>query len=89
MYDEGLIDDTFTYDYTEEQGFGFAVVGGDTSNPDELSAKIRKIMLSSKNQGITSEELERVKKKKLALSFAPLTHLIILQISLHDMLLMI
>ncbi|RFB18998.1 insulinase family protein [Bacillus sp. HNG] len=65
LYDEGLIDDTFTFDYTEEQGFGFAVVGGDTPNPDELSSKIRQIMLSSKNQGITSEELERVKKKKI------------------------
>ncbi|MDR4886432.1 pitrilysin family protein [Fredinandcohnia sp. QZ13] len=65
LYDEGLIDETFTFDYTEEQGFGFAVVGGDTPNPDELSSKIRHIMLSSKNQGITSEELERVKKKKI------------------------
>lgn len=65
LYDEGLIDDTFAYDYTEEQGFGFAIVGGDTSNPDELSSKLRTIMLSSKNQGITSEELERVKKKKI------------------------
>ncbi|MEK5443065.1 MULTISPECIES: EF-P 5-aminopentanol modification-associated protein YfmH [unclassified Fredinandcohnia] len=65
LYDEGLIDDTFSYDYTEEQGFGFAIVGGDTSKPDELSAKLRNIMLSSKKQGITSEELDRVKKKKI------------------------
>ncbi|WP_453996826.1 EF-P 5-aminopentanol modification-associated protein YfmH [Bacillus nitroreducens] len=65
LYEEGLIDDTFSYDYTEEHGFGFAVVGGDTPNPDVLSKKVRNIMLSSKGAGITSEELERVKKKKI------------------------
>ncbi|MEH7234706.1 EF-P 5-aminopentanol modification-associated protein YfmH [Bacillus sp. JJ1562] len=65
LYDEGLIDDTFSFDYTEEQGFGFAIVGGDTSNPDELSSKVKNIMLSSKKQGITAKELDRVKKKKI------------------------
>ena len=34
---KGLIDDTFSYDYTQEQGFGFAMVGGDTNEPDKLS----------------------------------------------------
>ncbi|WP_449540076.1 EF-P 5-aminopentanol modification-associated protein YfmH [Ferdinandcohnia sp. Marseille-Q9671] len=65
LYDEGLIDDTFTYDYTEELGFGFAVVGGDTANPDELSSRLRSIMLTSKDSPISEEELERVKKKKI------------------------
>ncbi len=31
LYNEGLIDETFSYDYTQEQGFGFAMIGGDTS----------------------------------------------------------
>ncbi|MDF2787561.1 MAG: zinc protease, partial [Neobacillus sp.] len=33
LYNDGLIDETFSYDYTQEQGFGFAMVGGDTENP--------------------------------------------------------
>lgn len=65
LYDEGLIDDTFSFDYTEESGFGFAIIGGDTSNPDELSSRLREIMLSSKNSPIGEEQLERVKKKKI------------------------
>ena len=30
LYSEGLIDDTFSYDYSQEKGFGFAMIGGDT-----------------------------------------------------------
>ena len=30
LYSEGLIDDSFSYDYSQEKGFGFAMIGGDT-----------------------------------------------------------
>lgn len=65
LYDDGLIDETFSYDYTEELGFGFAIIGGDTNNPEELSARIRDVMHDSKKTPITEEQLERVKKKKI------------------------
>ena len=35
-YNEGLIDESFSYDFTMEKGFGFAMVGSDTEQPDEL-----------------------------------------------------
>ena len=28
LYSSGLIDETFSYDYSQEQGFGFAMIGG-------------------------------------------------------------
>ncbi|MDX8365132.1 EF-P 5-aminopentanol modification-associated protein YfmH [Cytobacillus sp. IB215665] len=65
LYQEGLIDDTFAYDYTEESSFGFAMVGGDTNDPDELTKRLREIMLDLKEQEITEEQLTRVKKKKI------------------------
>lgn len=65
LYNEGLIDETFSYDYTEEHSFGFAMVGGDTSNPDALADKLKKIMLDFKNHTISEDELSRVKKKKI------------------------
>ena len=65
LYSEGLIDETFSFDYTEEQEFGFAVVGGDTSTPDRLAHEIKNIMLSFSNQSINEKDLERVKKKKI------------------------
>ncbi|MCA1030138.1 insulinase family protein [Bacillus timonensis] len=65
LYNEGLIDETFSYDYTEEQGFGFAIVGGDTSDPEGLAKKLHEIMLNSSDFKVSSQELERVKKKKI------------------------
>ncbi|MCZ0755395.1 EF-P 5-aminopentanol modification-associated protein YfmH [Anoxybacillus sp. J5B_2022] len=65
LYKLGLIDETFAYEYTEEEQFGFAIVGGDTSNPDQLSEELKHIMLSFQESKLTVEELERVKKKKI------------------------
>jgi predicted Zn-dependent peptidase len=65
LYNEGLIDETFSYDYTQEQGFGFAMVGGDTREPDLLSERIEKIFLDVKGVTFTEEQLERTKKKKI------------------------
>ncbi|MGN7398907.1 EF-P 5-aminopentanol modification-associated protein YfmH [Cytobacillus praedii] len=64
LYNEGLIDETFSFDYTEENGFGFAMIGGDTSNPDRLADTIKKILLEAKGT-ITDESIERTKKKKI------------------------
>ena len=37
----------FSYDYTQEQGFGFALIGGDTMKPDKLVETIAKNSTSS------------------------------------------
>ncbi|WP_413301241.1 pitrilysin family protein [Bacillus sp. 1P10SD] len=66
LYSEGLIDETFSFDYTQEQGFGFAMVGGDTREPDQLAERLEKILLDAKkNSSITEEQLARAKKKKI------------------------
>ncbi|MCM3572705.1 MULTISPECIES: EF-P 5-aminopentanol modification-associated protein YfmH [Mesobacillus] len=66
LYGSGLIDDTFSYDYTEEQGFGFAMVGGDTNEPDVLASKLEAMLLDAKSgRGLTDDNLERTKKKKI------------------------
>ena len=66
LYGSGLIDDTFSYDYTEEQGFGFAMVGGDTNEPDVLAGKLEAMLMDAKEgRGLTVENLERTKKKKI------------------------
>ncbi|HJV31852.1 MAG TPA: pitrilysin family protein, partial [Bacillales bacterium] len=63
LYSEGLIDETFSYDYTQEQGFGFAMIGGDTREPDQLAEKIEKILLNGTT--FTDQQLDRTKKKKI------------------------
>jgi predicted Zn-dependent peptidase len=66
LYDEGLVDDTFSYYYTQEQGFGFAMIGGDTREPEKLVKAIEEMLLEVKNKKIiTEEQLERAKKKKI------------------------
>ncbi|ALC90952.1 zinc protease [Bacillus sp. FJAT-18017] len=63
LYDEGLIDETFSFDYTQEHGFGFAMVGGDTARPDELANALRGVL---ENTGeISADQLERAKRKKI------------------------
>lgn len=66
LYNEGLIDETFSYDYTQEQGFGFAMVGGDTENPDKLAEQLKTMLFNAKNAtSFTEDQLERAKKKKI------------------------
>ncbi|MBV7503703.1 insulinase family protein [Bacillus sp. sid0103] len=66
LYNDGLIDETFSFDYTQEQGFGFAMIGGDTGEPDKLAETLEKMLLEAKNKPIFNEEqLERAKKKKI------------------------
>lgn len=65
LYNDGLIDETFSFDYTEESGFGFAIIGGDTREPDQLAERIQKVLLDAKNTSFTQEQLDRVKKKKI------------------------
>lgn len=66
LYNDGLIDDTFSYDYTQENGFGFVMLGGDTSEPDRLADSLKTMLLKAKEKGsITVESLERTKKKKI------------------------
>lgn len=66
LYNEGLIDDSFSYDFSQEQGFGFAMAGGDTNNPERLTERITSILMDAKTGSIFNEEnLVRARKKKI------------------------
>ncbi|KXH80043.1 pitrilysin family protein [Sporosarcina sp. HYO08] len=65
-YDEGLIDESFSYDFTMEKGFGFAMVASDTDQPEKLKEKILQTMKDMRTKGqISDEELDRLRKKKI------------------------
>ncbi|GGI14096.1 EF-P 5-aminopentanol modification-associated protein YfmH [Gottfriedia solisilvae] len=65
MYEEGLIDDTFSYDYSAENGFAFAIIGGDSTSPEKLSAKIKEVLLDTNSLQWEKEIVDRVVKKKI------------------------
>ncbi|MEK5039484.1 EF-P 5-aminopentanol modification-associated protein YfmH [Sporosarcina sp. FSL K6-3457] len=65
-YNEGLIDESFSYDFTLENGFGFAMVGSDTEQPEQLENAIRKTLRDAiEAWPITDVELNRMRKKKI------------------------
>ncbi|MFD2443587.1 EF-P 5-aminopentanol modification-associated protein YfmH [Bacillus sp. CGMCC 1.16607] len=66
LYSAGLIDETFSYDYTHETGFGFAMMGGDTPEPDRLADSLEKMLMdAASGNGISEEGLNKAKKKKI------------------------
>ena len=67
LYSSGLIDETFSYDYSQEQGFGFAMIGGDTNEPDQLGRTVEEdAAFSAKMEStLLLKGLERAKKKKI------------------------
>lgn len=65
-YNDGLIDESFSYDFTMENGFGFAMIGSDTEQPEQLEKEIRTTIQNAvKTWPITDLELNRMRKKKI------------------------
>lgn len=65
LYNEGIIDDSFSFDYTEEDHFGFSMIGGDTKDPDILEKRLHDMIAEFKGQSLDETYIERVKKKKI------------------------
>lgn len=66
LYSEGYIDQSFSYDFTQEEGFGFALIGGDSTRPDELTERLKDILLKAKSgEGISEESVNRTIRKRI------------------------
>lgn len=65
LYNEGLIDETFSFDYSGEYGFGFTTIGGDSKKPDKLAAKLEDMIKAFVAGELNAHEVERAKKKKI------------------------
>ncbi|OIJ09963.1 peptidase M16 [Anaerobacillus arseniciselenatis] len=65
LYNEGLIDNTFSFDYSAELGFGFSIIGGDTTEPDRLVTSLEKLIQSFVNTPLDKKVFERAIKKKI------------------------
>lgn len=66
LYTKGLIDHSFFYDYTQEYGFGFGMVGSDTDEPDLLEEELKNILFAARDgEVVTEDKLNSVRKKKI------------------------
>ncbi|MGN7470160.1 EF-P 5-aminopentanol modification-associated protein YfmH [Brevibacillus sp. SAFN-007a] len=65
LYENELITDSFDFDYSSEQDYAYTIIGGDTPDPDKLVATIKTEIAQLKQKGISQEEFERAKRKKI------------------------
>ena len=65
-YKNGLIDESYSYSFSLENGFGFAMIVSDTEDPKALEEAIRKtVQEASTSWSITDEDLDRLRKRKI------------------------
>ncbi|MEO1769302.1 EF-P 5-aminopentanol modification-associated protein YfmH [Candidatus Enterococcus ferrettii] len=76
LYNEGIIDDSFGYEFSLDRSFYFADFGGDTDKPELLAEEVTKILLNfEQDTEINEENLALLKKKMLGKCFQSLNAL--------------
>jgi predicted Zn-dependent peptidase len=67
LYNENLIDDSFYASSSLEKSFGYTLIGSNTRKPEAFAARVKEQLLSAKEQVITEEDFDRMKKKQIGL----------------------
>lgn len=76
MYDAGLIDDSFGYEFSIDREFSFADFGGDSLEPKALAEKVTAVLLDAANDpNLTEEHLDLLKRKMTGKFFQSLNSL--------------
>ncbi len=66
MYDKGLIDDSFGFDFNYFREDFFSTFSGSSKNPKELSKYIKQELEFVNQKGVLAKDFERIKNKHLA-----------------------
>ena len=65
-YEDGLIDESYSADFSMESSYGFSMIGSDTDKPQELIERIKQqLTVPFSEYTSISEQLERTKKRKI------------------------
>ncbi|TQR20986.1 EF-P 5-aminopentanol modification-associated protein YfmH [Psychrobacillus vulpis] len=66
VYDKGLVDESYSADFSMEQGYGFTMIGSDSPNPETLVKSIKQTILDNTNEwNFSDEDLKRITRKKI------------------------
>ena len=65
LYEKGLINNSFGYDYTFEKGYSHALLGGESKDPDAAYNLIKEHLYSLKDESMTKASIERTKRKMI------------------------
>lgn len=76
MYNDGLMDDSFGFEFSLDREFHFADFSGDTDQPEKAAEKVKEILLHfEEDQELSEENLTLLKKKMLGQYFQTLNSL--------------
>jgi predicted Zn-dependent peptidase len=65
-YKDDLIDESYSYSFMLENGFGFSMISSDSENPEDLEKAIRSRLKEATGTWlITDEDLDRQRKRKI------------------------
>jgi predicted Zn-dependent peptidase len=65
-YKDDLIDESYSYSFMLENGFGFSMISSDSENPEDLEKAIRsRLKEATATWPITDEDLDRQRKRKI------------------------
>lgn len=63
LYEEGLINDSFGFQYIGHRDYGHAILGGESNSPKEVYNRIKQNLENIISKGISEEDFNRTKKK--------------------------
>ena len=65
LYEEGLIDDSFSFSYDSDEPFGFSLIGGETEEPEKLAEAVLLELHEARRRGLPARDVERSKRKRM------------------------
>lgn len=65
LYEEGLIDDSFSFGTSVEQNFGFSLLSSNTTDPEKLTQRLKELLLSTQQHTVTEADFDVMKKLRI------------------------
>ena len=65
LYESGLIDHRFGFEYSPEETYGYTYFSGPTRDPSELEIRLLDGLQTAAQRGITEADFERARKKSI------------------------
>jgi len=62
LYNEGLINNTFEFDYTIEENYAYSAFGGESKDPLKVKEKVLEEITSLQQSGLNMETYERIRR---------------------------
>ena len=62
LYNEGLINQSFSVEYAPQKDYSYAEIDGQSKNPKEVYERVTKHIKNLKKEGIKEEDFNRIKK---------------------------